>query len=52
METRYFADESHGVYGHENQLKYYNRVLAFLRRHLGDGAAGVEAVRGGADAGR
>lgn len=46
-ETLYFVDETHGIYGYENQIKYYNRVLAFLRKHLGGGAGGEVATTTG-----
>jgi len=35
METYFFGDETHGIYGDENRREYYDRVLDFLRRHLG-----------------
>jgi len=34
METYFFGDETHGIYGEENRKEYYEHVLAFLRRHL------------------
>jgi dipeptidyl aminopeptidase/acylaminoacyl peptidase len=38
METFFFGDETHGIYGTENRQAYYERVLGFLRRHLGGAA--------------
>jgi len=34
METYFFGDETHGIYGDENRKEYYEHVLAFLRKHL------------------
>lgn len=34
VDTLFFTDETHGIYGEENRRKYYDRVLAFLRTHL------------------
>lgn len=34
METYFFGDETHGIYGDENRREYYEHVLAFLRTHL------------------
>jgi dipeptidyl aminopeptidase/acylaminoacyl peptidase len=34
METYFFGDETHGIYGDENRREYYGHVLAFLRTHL------------------
>lgn len=36
METFFFGDETHGIYGEENRKLYYERVLAFLKKHLGN----------------
>jgi dipeptidyl aminopeptidase/acylaminoacyl peptidase len=35
METFFFDDETHGIYGEENRREYYGRVLKFLRTHIG-----------------
>ncbi len=35
METFFFDDETHGVYGEKNRREYYGRVLKFLRANLG-----------------
>jgi dipeptidyl aminopeptidase/acylaminoacyl peptidase len=35
METFFFGDETHGIYGEENRKLYYERVLKFLRTNLG-----------------
>jgi dipeptidyl aminopeptidase/acylaminoacyl peptidase len=35
METFFFDDETHGVYGEKNRSEYYGRVLKFLRANLG-----------------
>lgn len=35
LETLYFAEETHGIYGDDNRRTYYTRVLGFLRQHLG-----------------
>ncbi len=35
METFFFDDETHGIYGEENRREYYGRVLKFLRANLG-----------------
>ena len=35
LQTLYFAEETHGVYGDDNRRTYYGRVLGFLREHLG-----------------
>ena len=34
VETHFFGDETHGIYGDENRREYYEHVLAFLRTHL------------------
>lgn len=34
VDTLFFTDETHGIYGEENRREYYDRVLAFLRTHL------------------
>jgi dipeptidyl aminopeptidase/acylaminoacyl peptidase len=36
METFFFSDETHGIYGDENRKQYYDRVLKFLRTNIGD----------------
>ncbi len=36
METFFFDDETHGIYGEENRREYYGRVLKFLRANLGE----------------
>lgn len=35
METFFFDDETHGIYGEKNRREYYGRVLKFLRANLG-----------------
>ncbi len=35
METFFFDDETHGIYGEENRREYYGRVLKFLSANLG-----------------
>jgi dipeptidyl aminopeptidase/acylaminoacyl peptidase len=34
VETVFFTDETHGIYGEDNRREYYDRVLGFLRTHL------------------
>ena len=34
VETHFFVDETHGIYGDGNRRAYYGHVLAFLRTHL------------------
>ena len=34
IDTLFFTDETHGIYGEENRREYYDRVLGFLRLHL------------------
>lgn len=34
VDTLFFTDETHGIYGEENRFEYYGRVLDFLRTHL------------------
>lgn len=34
LETHFFVDETHGIYGDGNRRAYYGHVLAFLRTHL------------------
>lgn len=34
VDTLFFTDETHGIYGEENRREYYGRVLDFLRTHL------------------
>lgn len=36
METFFFGDETHGIYGDENRKQYYDRVLKFLHTNIGD----------------
>lgn len=44
LETMFFADETHGIYGDRNRQSYYARVLQFLDAHIGAerAAAGTE----------
>ncbi|MET0717360.1 MAG: S9 family peptidase [Pseudoxanthomonas sp.] len=39
VETLYYRTEGHGFYTDEHQHEYYTRLLAFLDRHIGAGAA-------------
>ena len=39
VETLYYRTEGHGFYTVEHQREYYTRLLAFLDRHIGAGAA-------------
>ena len=41
------ANEGHGFYKEENRVDFYKALLAFLDRHIGAGAAGLERVAGG-----
>lgn len=34
LETYFFGNETHGIYGDENRKVYYERVLSFLSAHL------------------
>jgi dipeptidyl aminopeptidase/acylaminoacyl peptidase len=34
-ETLFFQQETHGIYGQQNRLKYYGRILSFLRENIG-----------------
>jgi dipeptidyl aminopeptidase/acylaminoacyl peptidase len=38
VETLYYRTEGHGFYTDEHQREYYTRLLAFLQRHIGEGA--------------
>ncbi len=39
VETLYYRTEGHGFYTVEHRREYYQRLLAFLDRHIGAGAA-------------
>lgn len=41
METFFFGDETHGIYGEDNRRLYYTRVLAFLEARLKAPAPGA-----------
>lgn len=41
LETMFFPDETHGIFGEKNRQSYYTRVLQFLDAHIG--ADGVSA---------
>lgn len=38
VESLYYAEEGHGFYTPQHQREYYDRLLAFLDRHIGAGA--------------
>jgi dipeptidyl aminopeptidase/acylaminoacyl peptidase len=39
VETLYYPTEGHGFYTLEHRREYYDRLLAFLQRHIGTGAS-------------
>lgn len=41
VETLYYRNEGHGFYTEEHRTEYYQRLLAFLGRHLGQAGAKV-----------
>ena len=37
-------DETHGIYGEDNRMEYYSRILDFLALHIGGRRAGAAST--------
>lgn len=44
VETLYYPNESHGFFDDAHELEFYNRLLAFLARNIGDKSAAPAAA--------
>lgn len=49
VETLYYRTEGHGFYKVEHNLEFYTRLLSFLERHIGGGAAPASVAATGAN---